>query len=435
MWACLVPLMLIGPGDRAVAGLNEPAYPARRAAERTLIELGEAARPALERGAVSGDVHVARASRRLLGELGRRIAERPTVVTLRLDGVESKVAARRLAEAVGMAIDDGMCEHYEPRPVTLDVTAAPFWEVVAELERQGGVGVDVELGDVGPVIDLSAHGPEADELAAGPYPSVQAGPFRVEFHEVLEQTHQQGQAAADAAAMRIEPGRSLQAVLLLDPNREAAARQATSDPDQPPARVGPLRLEVDRYETAAGPLPVAGWTDDHLGGYASLDSDDGLRQERSVALPEDGPLAMPTRLAGAVVETLPAEVQTLTLEPATLGTADVTVSGTLLRLEAWEREDEEDDGNPWRGRLIVGNPGELSSQPAFWRGVIVISDDGSATPATVDDWDWQQNGYAVDLSADLPAGTWPRRVTFRFPTQLREKRHPFVLDLTDGGNR
>ena len=441
MWACLVPLMLVGPGDRAVAELNEPSYPVRRAAERTLVEMGEAARPALERGVASGDVHVARASRRLLDGLRRRLAERPTLVTLRLDGVEAKLAARRLAEAAGVGIDDEVCEHYEPTPVTLDVTDRPFWEVLGELERQGGLRLDVELDADGPRIDLSAHGLEPDGRAAGPFPSARAGPFRVEFRQVVEQARRQGPAAAEVAAVPAEPGRSLRAVVLLDPNREAA-RRAAAGADRRPARVGPLRLEVDRYETDAGPLPPPAGSGDDAARYGSLHGGDGgLRQEQTVRLPEAGPLAMPTRLTGAVVETLPAEERTLTLEPATRGSADVTISGTLLKLEAWERDeagDEEDaadadaDGNLWRGRLIVGNPGELSSQPAFWRRVTVTGDDGTATPAEVRDWDWERGGYVVELGAELPAGTWPARVTFRFPTSLREERHTFVLELGDG---
>jgi WD40 repeat protein/tRNA A-37 threonylcarbamoyl transferase component Bud32 len=141
----------------------------REKARQALLEVGQAAVPALKRAA--GDAGPE--PRKRLAELVDRIevaeALAPTLVRLKFHGVPVDRAAKALGERVGMAIDySSPAGAGEPRKVNLELDGVPFWEALEGLCTAGALQ---QLPGLGGKIVLTPHEQPPRRVVAlsGPY--------------------------------------------------------------------------------------------------------------------------------------------------------------------------------------------------------------------------------------------------------------------------
>lgn len=130
-----------------IAQLGSDVWSERMAAQKRLVQLGETARPSLERlEAESADADLRTQARMIL----LRIATRPTMITLHLKQAAAREALKEIASQAGATLrfdPPGLLETATLPAVTLDCDRQSFWETL--LAATEACGLEVRTDSAG----------------------------------------------------------------------------------------------------------------------------------------------------------------------------------------------------------------------------------------------------------------------------------------------
>ena len=171
--------LAVGP-DELIARLDAPSWRDRRDAQAALIDLGPAARPAIEDALAAGPSPEAQSRlRQALGSIGNAAAAGPTRVTLAADARPMADVIADLTATADAQIDCEPAELldtiYVP-PVTADWENAPLWQVMRDLADHANLFLRAESGRW----VLSRR----EQLAQGLGPAAVSGPALAEVAAV-----------------------------------------------------------------------------------------------------------------------------------------------------------------------------------------------------------------------------------------------------------
>ncbi len=171
-----------------VRQLGDESFRVRQQAEEKLIDLGDAARPFLDRLlSETRDPEVRSRAENALRQISRRSTAEPTLVSLHFKNAPMSMVIPELARQSGMEIHVWPPGNFgqNQKTVTIDVDRQPFWEVVRQACAQSGWGPE-RYGGGGNRLTLSPNGGNW-----GKRPAVMQGQFmvlaaNVQRHETLD---------------------------------------------------------------------------------------------------------------------------------------------------------------------------------------------------------------------------------------------------------